>query len=74
MSRFSLPAVSAHFKKPNGQPIRPLQSDERLRRPLDWKLMSRRRGLRPRLLATVVRSQRPVRCSPLNGMTFGRRG
>jgi hypothetical protein len=25
MSRFSLPAVSANFKKPNGQPITPLQ-------------------------------------------------
>jgi hypothetical protein len=25
MSRFSLPVVSADFKKPNGQPIKPLQ-------------------------------------------------
>jgi len=25
MSRFSLPAMSANFKKPNGQPIKPLQ-------------------------------------------------
>jgi hypothetical protein len=37
----------------------PLQSDERQRRPLDRELMPRRRGLRPRLLAAVLRSRPP---------------
>jgi len=32
MSRFSLPAVRANFKKPNGQPIKPLQSHGRVGR------------------------------------------
>jgi len=33
MSRFSLPALNADFKKPNGQPISPLQTDGRVGRP-----------------------------------------
>jgi hypothetical protein len=32
MSRSSLPAVSANFKKPNGQPIKVLQADDHLGR------------------------------------------
>jgi hypothetical protein len=56
MSRFSLPALRAHFKKPNGQPIKPLQQSN-----ATWsvrrRLMPRRRGLRPRLLAAVIRSK-----------------
>jgi len=32
MSRFSLPAVRANFKKPNGQPIKVLQADDHLGR------------------------------------------
>jgi hypothetical protein len=39
-------------------PNKPLQTDERLRRPLGRTLMPRRRGLRRHLLAAVLRSRR----------------
>jgi hypothetical protein len=40
-------------------PNKPLQSDERLRGSLDGDLIPRRRGLRPHLLAAMLRSMRP---------------
>lgn len=56
---------------PNPTANKPLQSDERRRRPLDAGPLPRRRGLRPHLLAAVLRLW-TVRRSPLNGRSLGR--